>query len=151
MQYGDEQAEVEFSEEELAILEEFLLHARRIEAFPIVQMGMPFAFSIAWAESVGASVTVSLPEVSLLELYLHRLRPIILKKDRTNFDKVCRILSRQFMHPAIAKAISEERKLYRGAKIEHTLKISANVGGSSPRHDRLCWLSPPLAEHRLAR
>ena len=51
MQYGDEQAEVEFSEEELAIVEEFLLHARRIDACPIVQMEMPFAFSIA---SIGA-------------------------------------------------------------------------------------------------
>jgi hypothetical protein len=69
MQYGDEQAEVEFSEEELAILEEFLLHARRIDACPIVQMRMPFAFSIAWAESAGASATVSLPEVSLIKVH----------------------------------------------------------------------------------
>jgi hypothetical protein len=129
LQSEDEEAEVEFSEEELATFEEFLLHARRIEACPVVQMGMPFSFSIACAENADASVTVSLPEVSLVELYLHRLRPIILKKDRTHFYKVCNILSRHFTHPAIAKAISEERKLHRGAKIEHTLKISASVGG----------------------
>ena len=66
----------------------------------------------------------------LVELYLYRLRPIILKKDRTNFDKVCRILSRKFTFPAIAKGISEERKLYRGANIENTLKISSNVDGA---------------------
>ena len=130
MQYGDEEAEVECSEEEMTILERFLWHARRIEACPLVQMGMPFSFRIGWEQNGPTSVTVSLPEWSLVELYLYRLRPIILKKDRTNFDKVCRILSRKFTFPAIAKGISEERKLYRGANIENTLKISSNVDGT---------------------
>jgi hypothetical protein len=130
LQYGDEEAEVEFSEEEMTILERFLRHARRIEACPVVQMGMPFSFRIGWEENGPTSVTVSLPEWSLVELYLYRLRPILLKKERTNFDKVCGILSRKFTLPAIANAIGEERKLYRGANIEATLKISSNVDGT---------------------
>lgn len=130
MQYGDEEAEVECSEEEMTILERFLWHARRIEACPLVQMGMPFSFRIGWEQNGPTAVTVFLPEWSLVELYLYRLRPIILKKDRTNFDKVCRILSRKFTFPIIVKGISEERKLYRGANIENTLKISSNVDGT---------------------
>jgi hypothetical protein len=35
--------------------------------------------------------------VSEKPVYLYRLRPILLKKDSTNFDKVCRILSRKVM------------------------------------------------------
>jgi hypothetical protein len=68
--------------------------------------------------------------VSEKPVYLYRLRPILLKKDSTNFDKVCRILSRTVTLPAIAKAISEERKLYEGANIEATLKISSNADGT---------------------
>jgi hypothetical protein len=98
---------VEFSEE-MTILERFLQHARRIEACPVVRMRMPFSFRIGSEENGPTSVTVSLPEWLLVELYLYRLRPIILKKVRTNFDKVCRILSRQFTLPAIANAISEK-------------------------------------------
>jgi hypothetical protein len=127
--YGDEEADVEFSDGELTVLEEFLQISRRIEECPVVQMGMPFGFKIAFEEGGSVSVTVSLPEWSLVELYLYRLRPIILKKDHTNFDKVCRILSRKCYISRIVKAISEERKLYRGANIYHTLRFSSNVGG----------------------
>ena len=77
----------------------------------------------------GQRATVSLPEWFLVELYLYRLRPIILKKDRTNFDKVCRILSHKCHISSIVKAISEERKLYRGENIYHTMRLSSNVGG----------------------
>ena len=80
MRYGDEEAEVEGSEEEITILERFLWHARRIEACPVVQMGMPFSFRIGWEQNDPNSVTVSFPEWSLVELHLYRLRPLILKK-----------------------------------------------------------------------
>jgi len=127
--YGDEEADIEFSDRELTVLEEFLKLARRIEECPVVQMGMPFGFRLAFEEGGSISVSVTLPEWSLVELYLCRLRPIILKKDRTNFDKVCRILSSKCRIPMILKAISDERKLYRGANIDHTLRLSSNVGG----------------------
>jgi hypothetical protein len=129
MCYGDEEADIEFSDEELSILKEFVQLARKIEECPVVQMGMPFGFKIAFEEGGSVSVTVSLPEWSLVQLYLYRMRSIILDKDRTNFYKVCRILSSKCHIPEILKAISEERKLYQGENIYNTLRFSSNVGG----------------------
>jgi transposase len=44
------------------------------------------------AELAKRRMRSQMPQSSLVELYMHQLRPIILKKDRTNFDKVCRLL-----------------------------------------------------------
>jgi hypothetical protein len=57
------------------------------------------------------------------------------------------------------KVVGQTTEIYKGVVLELYKRITANslqVGiayGSPVKHgqDRLCWLSPPLAEHRLAR
>jgi hypothetical protein len=74
--YGDEEeeADVEFSDGELMVLEEFLQLARRVEECPVVQMGMPFGFKIAFEEGGNVSVGVREHHAPLRMLYSPWLR-----------------------------------------------------------------------------
>ncbi len=51
-------------------------------------------------------------------------------------------------HYLIARLSREEEE----SLIKHAYHMKGERGLliNKPRHDRLCWLSPPLTEHRLA-
>jgi hypothetical protein len=123
---SDQNTEIAFSKGELNILEKFLQQARYIESTSLVQMGMPISCKIHFEQDKNTSVSVTLPDWELVETYLHRLRPIILQDEETNFFKICKLLKRRIELPRIRKAVDEEIELYQGANINSTVRLSIN-------------------------
>jgi len=122
----EENVSIQFSKQELSLLENFLECARKIESSKIVQLGMPFSFNIQHEQGKDATVTFTLPDWQFVESYLHRLRPVILQKEKTNFYKICDLLSRRIELPRVRKAIKEEKQLYQGTGIHSIMKFSIN-------------------------
>jgi hypothetical protein len=127
LNYNNEEIKVSFEESEIKILEDFLSCAREIESCKIVQITMPFNFKWFWDnQSKKITSELKIPDWELMQAYLHRLRPIVLQKEKTYFLKICKILKRGFESPILRKMIDEEIMLYKGAKIESIQKIKIN-------------------------
>ena len=118
-----EQIEVGFREEDVQLLEEFIAQARRVEQCSLAQSRMPSALKIELNQRSDSYASVTLPNWEHVEVFLHRMRPIILKNERTNFYKICNILSRNIPLSRAREQVKEERELYEGARIHGVVQV----------------------------
>jgi len=121
-----EESTFQLSEVDKSLLENFLQFARKIESSKIVKIGMPFSFNSNHKQGEEATVIFTLPDWEYVESYIHRLRPIILQNEKTNFYKICNLLAHKIEIPRIRKAIKEEKMLFQGEGINGIMKVKLN-------------------------
>lgn len=121
-----EKVEISLSDDDLQVLEEFVDHARKLEQCSLVQSGMFFSFNFQFNENLGAKSEIAIPDWELVEVYLHRIRPIILTNERTYFFRVCKLIKKNISLPKAQQQVAKEMQLYRGEKIHQIVQIYSN-------------------------
>jgi hypothetical protein len=124
--FPEETLQASFPEEEWAQLQEFLRCSQELERTQLVSQGTPglsFGFKIQGEGMIGFA---NLPHHDHVSALLHRLRPFLLQKERTNFGKVCNILDRRFAAEPMRVDICSIKQLYSGDGTQRLYTLSAN-------------------------
>ena len=92
----------------------------------LVKDNMASSLRLEGDESGLVRVAVKLPPWEDVQAFLHVLRPILLKKEATNFYKVCNLISKEFNHPYFRGLIVVQREMYNGKRLQEQFEITSN-------------------------
>jgi len=118
-----------FSENQRTDLRDFLECAQRLnECSLALDWSVVNKISIQFGGKGGGikNVGVVIPDEQI-EVFLHRLRPIYLQDERTNFYTIAKILSAHLRDSQIAETIRSWKRQYDGRESQNAFKISVDV------------------------
>lgn len=137
----EEQISGEIDETDFQVLEEFILYANELIETKLVKSGMQFNLKISWEQDSAMKVTSELPPWEDVIVFLYKIRPILLQRDRTNFNRVVNILSKNLDNAKLRSYLSELRKIYSGKRMQEVIKISSNAEIINSEKVLLDWLN----------
>jgi hypothetical protein len=79
--------------------------------------------TINWEKGVGISVPTESPSVEEVRLFLHLFRPVYLKREPANFNKICNKLRRHFNHALFRDFIRIRKGEYSSKLIRQGIPI----------------------------
>ena len=78
-----------FEDNEWDDLLHFLEYSKELQGIKLIRDGGPGKLNIRWSEEAGLSYSTALPCEDEILAFLHRLRPFVLKDERSNFFRIC--------------------------------------------------------------
>lgn len=114
-----------FAQEDLAILNAFCAAAARLKTAEVFTGGVMRRSGIRWSTAGGCETTDQIPEPQVREL-LHLIRPFVLKRERTEYLSVTKLLGRRITDPGIRKDLGEARKVFAGGMSRFYYGIFSN-------------------------
>lgn len=102
--------------------------AREMEAAKTTRLlaeGCDFEWTLHF-DQTGLRSEARLPPADELAALLHRLRPVILKKERTSFTNVLGALERAIPEPAFHACVEPLRNLFHGKDLRSQLRIEVD-------------------------
>ena len=91
------------------------------------------SFSFNYDADLGFTTTGTLPPDDDVVALLHRLRPLVLTSEQTEFFRVCKIIDRRVRHESIQAELERCRDLFSGKRFQSLVKISV----TSPAGDAI--------------
>jgi hypothetical protein len=115
----------EFTDEEWSILEQASQCARQLDVPGIFAStgGTSFGINIKWDVEEGWSCSGSILEWDGAPAALHKMRPFVLQSERTEFGRVCNILTRRIEDDRFREVITGLRALYDGKEMQALLHV----------------------------
>lgn len=86
--------------------------------------GLPAQLRLSYREETGLRLATEEPSDDLRSVILHRLRPLILKKEPWSFDRVCAIVRRSSDHPFLGRHLRSLRGIYAGKNLQDIVVFS---------------------------
>jgi hypothetical protein len=118
-----------FSDEQRASLQDFLECAQRLNECSLAQdwsvlnkISIQIGGKGGGIKNVGAVI----PDEQI-EVFLHRLRPIYLQDEPTNFNTIANLLSAHIRDPQIAETLRGWKREYDGRASQDVFKIAVDV------------------------
>ncbi len=115
-----------FQENEWNLLSDFLEYADDLLSTRFVRSGMRASLNIKWSQEAGMVVSAQLPNWDDVIVFLHKLRPIVLQSERTNFYRICNLLAKRLAHPYFRSMLDEQRKMYGGQRMQSVIQVRIN-------------------------
>jgi hypothetical protein len=118
-----------FSEAQRSDLREFLECAKRLNECTFAQdWSVLSKISIQFGGKAGGIKNVgAVPPDEQIEVFLHRLRPIYLNNERTNFNKISNLVSSHIRDPEIAQSFRSWKREYDGSASQEAFKMSVDL------------------------
>lgn len=113
---NEEIVEIEFTNEEWEILQDFARYAEKLENNSLVQDGIPSSLTVNWQIGEGLKVETKLPSDEQIDAMLMKLRPFILNNERTNFNRVRKIVKRVASSKRVRDHLDTLQYLYSGER-----------------------------------
>ncbi|MDP1714010.1 MAG: hypothetical protein Q8L41_04630 [Anaerolineales bacterium] len=115
-----------FQEDAWNSLNEFLEYADDLLNTEFVKDGMRATLKIKWEQNSSMMVSTQLSDWDAVTVFLHKLRPIWLQDESTNFYKICNLLTKELTHPCFRNTVDEQRDIYSGKRKQATYTIQSN-------------------------
>ncbi|MCI0659988.1 MAG: hypothetical protein L0220_02835 [Acidobacteria bacterium] len=117
----------EFTDDEWEILELFLQCSDQLSKAKFLQSDEQGSFRISWEEDKGLTITTTLPhDWDEVIVFLHKLRPLILKKEITSFHNIRNLLGRKLDHSYFKNLLKQHRQLYSGKVDQSIIQVFSN-------------------------
>lgn len=116
----------EFSDEEVKILEAFIIEAEEVWNTDFIQTGEKGQLNIQWDHKTGTKLSTVLPEWNQVIVFLYKFRPILLQNEKTNFYKIHNLLARKLDHPNFRNSLGVQHELYIGKTAQAEVQIKSN-------------------------
>lgn len=113
----------QLGDNEWDLLKRFNMYALKLFQTKFVQLGMPSTLNIKMEQGT-LEFSSQLPEADDQAAFLHRLRPIFLETEKTNFDNICNIITTRLAHSVVTSMISEYKEIYHGARLRSMFAIT---------------------------
>jgi hypothetical protein len=128
---------IEGSDEEISIicsikendwitLEDFCQFAEDLLKTDWVKNGMQSTLNIHMKEGEPIQFTTQLPIWNDVIVFLHKIRPFLLQKEKTNFYRIANYLYKTIDNSDIRSFIAEQRSRYSGKTTQKSIKITSN-------------------------
>ncbi|MCF7807057.1 MAG: hypothetical protein K9M49_02140 [Candidatus Marinimicrobia bacterium] len=131
----------------ISILNNYLEYSEHLFASEFLKVANDTSLKFGWNKDEGYTTTYTLPPNEMIEAFLHRLRPFVLKKEDTHFMKVYGIISKNINDQSIRAILKDTRQYWEGEKIQQLFKISDNDGILNS-HDSLMKFLNAYEYHR---
>lgn len=115
-----------FDDSEWDYLEKFLQYANELSQVKFVRSGMQCSFKLKGERGKGVQALVQLPPWDDVTVFLHKLRPLSLQSEPTNFLKVRNILSKNLENPHIRQFLLKERDRFSGKLMQGEITFKSN-------------------------
>jgi hypothetical protein len=114
-----------FGDEEVFLLEAYLECVDRLLELPIAREGVSSSFNMQIRDG-RITLQSEVPPDDELAALLHRLRPLILNDESTNYAKMSAILGRRFEHEYLRDILKDQRRLFDGRNNQELVRITSN-------------------------
>lgn len=113
----------QFNESEIALLRRYVELVDRLLETKLVQRGIPAITNMSWMPEDGMKWTCAPYEDSELYELLHVLRPLILSREPTSFERVVGLLGRRFDHEKFRAHLKLKRTVFEDGELKLFLQI----------------------------
>ncbi len=117
---------ISIADDEWSTLLEFKQCIDKLNESDAMKSGLKVNYGFKYNAGEGLKLESSKPSDDVVAILLHRLRPVILQNEKTNFYKVCNILSKNINHPKFHEIIKGIRDLYSGNHFQKQIVIKTN-------------------------
>lgn len=118
-----ERAIAHFDEKEIETLQNYVDKIRRLSSAALLKRGMPTISKIKFTQEAGHSFTCEEYTDSELFELLHLLRPIILSKEPTSFEKAAGLIGKNFSSPHVRGFIKRLRNDFDHGELSAYMQI----------------------------
>jgi hypothetical protein len=117
-----------FSDAQKSELREFIDCACRLNQCALAQdWSILSRISIQFGKDGGIRNVGSLPPDEQIEIFLHRLRPIYLNNERTNFNRIANLVSSHIANSRVAESIRLWKREYDGSASQEVFKMATDL------------------------
>lgn len=117
----------EFDHPELVQLSEYVQFVDRVFDTALLRRGMPAITNMSWDASDGVMKWTCPPyKNSELHELLHVLRPLILVKETTSFERICGLLGRKFNNTTFRGYLKTQRTIFEDGELKLYMQVSLN-------------------------
>jgi hypothetical protein len=116
----------EFSDSEWEDFEHFVDYAEKLMETDLVKNGGPGSLNVSFNANTGLSYNTKIPDDDKLIGLLHRIRPFILNNERTQFNKICNVLSKHLEEDQFRHVTKAMKDTFSGTKINNMMSVISN-------------------------
>ena len=115
-----------FDDSEIALLRRYVEFVDRLRVTKLLQRGMPGITNMNWKQDKGMKWTCPPYENAELHELLHVLRPLILSKEATSFERITGLLGRKFDSEKFRGHLKLQRTIFEDGELKLYMQISLN-------------------------
>lgn len=115
-----------FDDSEIDLLRRYAEFVDRVRETKLLQRGMPAIKNIKWTADEGMKWTCSPYENGELHELLHVLRPLILSREVTSFERVTGMLGKKFDSEKFRGHLKLQRTIFEDGELKLYMQISLN-------------------------
>lgn len=119
----------DFTDEELTQLEDYVKYVRELAQTRLGRYGFTSRLNIEMkkdGEEWDTLFESTIPNWDDIMAFLHRLRPLILKKEHASFEKVCGLIGKRLNNSYVRDFIKQQRFLYSGESFQSQMRIKVD-------------------------
>lgn len=115
-----------FDDSEIDLLRRFSAFVDRVRKTKLLQRGMPSITNIEWKASEGMKWTCPPYDNGELHELLHVLRPLILSREVTSFERITGMLGKKFQSEKFRGHLKLQRTIFEDGELKLYMQISLN-------------------------
>ena len=115
-----------FDASEIELLRRYAGFVDRVRETRLLQRGMPSITNMSWKAEEGMKWTCPPYENSELHELLHVLRPLLLSKEATSFERITGLFGRKFNSEKFRSYIKLQRTIFEDGELKLYMQISLN-------------------------
>jgi len=115
-----------FDESEIDLLRSYVEFVHRLSETRLLQRGIPAITNLDWKQGEGMKWTCPPYENGELHELLHVLRPLILSKEATSFERIAGMLGRKFDNKKFRDYLKLQRTIFDDGELKLFMQISLN-------------------------
>lgn len=116
-----------FDESEIDLLRRYVEFVDRLRETKLLRRGMPAITNMSWKPDEGMKWTCPSYENSELHELLHVLRPLILSREATSFERIAGLLGKKFDSEKFRGHLKLQRTVFNDGELKLYMQISLNA------------------------
>jgi hypothetical protein len=137
---------IEFTENEWLQLQAYLREVKELQATRFAQQDSEVNLNLKWDKNVGITCSVAMPPLDEVLAFLHRMRPLILKREPASFLKVRKMIEQKLKgagNPLLAFSL----ELFQGESLEKQVVMKSNDKIINSEKMLFTWLNAHEYHH----
>jgi len=122
-------------------LDRYSIYAKELLEISLVQKGTFTNLKIDWRRGKEVSYSSYLPPEEEIIVLMHKIRPFILKKEQTHFNKIINILSKKIKDNEFLKLIKLEKDIFSGKNMRESFEFILNKEIINSEKILIKWLN----------
>ena len=114
----------DFSPETWSLIEDFMSFSGDAHSTRFARELSSYKTSFQFLNSGRIRNVGTLPDDEAFSTFLHKYRPIVLKKERTEFTKICSVLVKQISHPLFTQVVKAWKEEFSGKSLRKLFTLT---------------------------